>query len=195
MGDSRVAAAPWLTAGLVFLAAPSVLAQNQEVAVDRVRPRLGISSAGGLLLAAAQGPGGQVLPGEAWDLDVRVGVQFNRIFALYAQPSLAIGVVNNACFGMTETVLALWAPLLVDFTLVDRLSIAAGGGVAGVPGEPIGAGIHFRVATYPFTYRPRGGFIRNGFMVGLETRAYWLIASGSEYTGGLFMVALGYERF
>ena len=174
----------------VFVSTP---ARAQNEAVDGVRLRFGVSAAGGLLLASSQGSSSQILPGEALDLDVRVGVQFNRLFALYAQPSVAVGVVNGACFGMTEAVLALWAPLLFDVTIADRVSIAAGGGVAGVPGEPVGGGLHFRVAAYPSARRL--GFVRDGLMVGLESRAYWLSASGSGYVGGLIMLAVGYERF
>ncbi len=154
-------------AGIVFFSAPAS-AQNEGVAAEGVHFRFGISTGGGLLLASAQGPVAQILPGEAWDLDVRVGVQFNRIFAMYAQPSLAFA---------------------------DRISIAAGGGLAGVPGEPIGAGVHFRVGTYPFVKRLQDTFIGSAVMVGLETRAYSLSASGSTYVGGLIMLAVGYERF
>ena len=183
-----------MTAGVVLLSAPA-LAQNDGVAASGVRLRFGISTAGGLLLAAAQEPGGQVAPGEVWDLDVRLGVQFNRIFALYAQPSVAIGMVNGVvCFNMPEAVLVLWAPVLVDFTFADRISVAAGGGLAGVPGAPIGASLNFRVATYPIARRWRNTFIRNGLMIGLETRAYWLTVDRG-YEGGLIMLAVGYERF
>ena len=57
----------------VFLTAPA-WGQNQPV--DGVRLRFGASTGGGLLLAAAQASSAQIAPGEAWDLDVRVGVQF-----------------------------------------------------------------------------------------------------------------------
>jgi len=82
---------------------------------------------------------------------------------------------------------------IADFTIADRVSIAAGGGVAGVPGERPGGAIHFRVGTYPLMRRLPTA--RDGLMLGLETRWYWLNASGSPYTGGLIMLAVGYERF
>lgn len=188
----------WLP--VVLCVSGSAAAQNEDVARPptrhAVRPRFGVAGSGGLLLATAEQTGASTLPGEAFGLDVRGGVQFNDLFAVYLQPSMVVGTVNNACFGMTEAVLALWFPLLVDFTISDRVSLAVGGGPAAVPDEPLGWTVHFRVATYFHVHRSSpSSAVRHGLMVGLETRAYSLSASGSGYAGALVMLSLGYERF
>ncbi|HEY2367350.1 MAG TPA: hypothetical protein VGH87_13230 [Polyangiaceae bacterium] len=167
---------------------------DARVAASRVRLRFGVSTGGGLVLATPPSGGG-ILPGETWGFDVRVGAQLTDLVALYVQPSIMIGVMNNACFGMTEAVLALWAPAMVDFTFAHRFSVAAGAGLAAVPGEPPGWTVHVRAAGYPLMRRLPLKNIREGLMLGLDTRAYSLNAGGSEYVGAIIMLALGYERF
>jgi hypothetical protein len=183
-----------LVTATVLSVSASATAQDQDAQAhttdDGVRPRLGFSMSGGFVVAAARSPS-TIIPGEIVAMDARAGVQVNDVFAVYVQPSAVIGVVNTACFNMTEMVLAFWAPVLVDFTIANRVSIAAGGGIAAVPQEAPGWTVHFRAAVYAFkNERPR----RHLAFV-LDTRAFSFTVSSQEYAGGIFTLGVGYEWF
>jgi hypothetical protein len=148
---------------------------------DGVRFRGGIALAGGGLFVSgfSAGMGG---------LDGRLGVQINNLIGIYAQPHLSFGGGKTA-WG-TGFLGTAGSSALVDFTLFDHLTAGVGGGGALL--QNVGAGeLHFRLAGYPVVGRGENGIRRKGFMLGLDTRLYFI-------TGGQvlqMMGAIGYEAF
>ncbi len=125
-------------------------------------------------------------------LDLRLGVQINKLIGVYAQPSLAFGsLCQGAICGATGTA---GVSGLVDFTFIDRIFVAAGGGV-GVLNNPVGPEIHIRVGGYPLMGFGANGYTRKGLMVGVDTRIYFINNLGSDLTVMQVMGAIGYEIF
>ena len=156
-----------------------------QAKADGPRLRGGVSAgAGGMFISDYSG----VLGG----VDGRIGVQINDLIGVYGVPHLSLGPVTVGGGGTTVSTLigVSSGTAVVDFTLLDRLFVGAGGGF-GVVNRPTGPVLHFRAGGYPIMGRGEDGPRRKGLMVGVDSRVYFLSGlSVMELTGGI-----GYEAF
>ena len=121
-------------------------------------------------------------------IDGRIGVQINNIFGIYAQPHLSFGGGSSGATGTFA------ATALVDFTFIDRIFVAAGGGY-GLANAPSGPALHIRAGAYPLVGRGDGSIVRKGLMVGVDARLIFISDAAPSYTVVQVMGAIGYEAF
>lgn len=152
---------------------------------DGVRFRGGISAGGGGLYLLGRG-----MPGAT--VDGRIGVQFNDLIALYAQPQLAFFYLEqDSPFGEFDSAIGvLGGTALLDFTFWDDFFLAAGGGVA-VLNNPVVPAIHFRTGFYPWMEHGEDNVRRKGFLLGFDLR---LLPYGGE-VNVMPTVSLGYDAY
>lgn len=153
---------------------------------DGVRFRWGIQAAGGgeFVSNFEFGMGG---------LEGQIGVQINELLGIYVQPYLAFGAgsVGSGLVGLTGTA---GASLLADFTFLDRLFVAVGGGY-GLLNNPHGPEIHVRLGGYPAMGFGGNGYSRHGLVMAVESRTFFLF-SGSEVVPVMqVMGTIGYAAF
>jgi hypothetical protein len=156
---------------------------------DGARFRFGIAGVAGLESVSATGAS---VSGPMFGLDLRLGMQINNMFAVYAQPHLSFGslsahVPGAAISGATGTVIAT---VLGEATFADRFFAGAGIGY-GVLNNPSGFTLHLRAGGYPLMGKADNGIRRKGLMLGIDFRTVFINgATGLLITGGL-----GYEAF
>lgn len=156
-------------------------------AEDDARIRGGVSLDGAILIEDGVLDAGPGVSG-------RLGAQIDDRLAIYAQPSLTLGVATPG------VILDLAA--IFDVTLADRVALGAGGGfVFGAIsrndfdasyGSFTGGALHGRVAVYPLMVRSEGGG-RQGLGISLSLRA----AFAFEPLPPLLtpVLGVGYEAF
>lgn len=153
--------------------------------VDGVRFRGAIAASGGAEFASGfeVGMGG---------LEGRVGVQINNLIGVYVQPSLAFGggvISNSAVVTGTAGISAL-----IDFTIENHFFVGIGGGV-GILNNPIGPEIHLRIGAYPVVVVGQDGYSRQGLVVGVDARMFFLSGAGGDLLVGQVLGSIGYEVF
>jgi hypothetical protein len=152
---------------------------------DGVRFRGGIALSGGGEFASGfeVGMGG---------VEGCVGVQINNLIGLYVQPSLSVGVGRlRGVEGVTGT---LGISALIDFTITDYFFAGIGGG-AGILNNPFGPEIHFRVGGYPVVVVGEDGYSRQGLMLGIDARIFFLQNGPEMYPVTQILASVGYEVF
>jgi len=184
--------------------APDVTAQSEAQAAEPVaepepstsRFRWGISGAGGPMMGGYSGGAGGI--------DARFGMQFDSLFAVYAQPVLLLGAGASANVqGASATGLALYGfGALADVTLGDLFYVAAGPELLfGAIGEASATSSSASASgsTGPFfSLAARVGLAfgstrpdrRSAFTVGLHLHTLF-----ANETAILPLIALGYESF
>lgn len=170
--------------------APVAYAPPQPVApepgsVDGVRFRGAIAASGGVEFASGfeVGMGG---------IEGRLGVQINHLIGVYVQPSLSFGggVISNIPV-ITGTA---GVSALIDFTFFDRLFVGIGGGV-GILNNPVGPELHIRVGGYPVMGFGADGYSREGLVVSLDSRIFFLSGGGGDLIVGQILGCIGYEVY
>jgi hypothetical protein len=143
--------------------------------------------------------GGVALEGGGWfisgysaglvGVEGRLGAQINNMIGVYAQPEFSLGAGKVAgVAGITGTA---GASALVDFTFLNQIFVAAGGG-GGYIGNAPGAMVHLRAGGYPvFTHGAHSGR-RKGLMIGLDMRIYVISGYGAVMSP---MLGIGYEAY
>lgn len=144
--------------------------------------------------------GGIALEGGGWflsgisaglvGLEGRLGAQINNMIGVYAQPEFSLGKGSFGT-GLSSITGTAGASALVDFTFLDRIFVAAGGG-GGYVGNAPGAMIHFRAGGYPVFARSGHHGRRKGLMIGLDMRVYVLKGYGAVMSP---MLGIGYEAY
>lgn len=176
------------TAALAFGTEASAQERAQQAPVeeadeDGVRFRGGVSIGAGALLVSGftAGMGG---------VDGRIGVQINDLIGVYAQPHLSFGAGDlGSTTGFTG---AAGTSVLADFTFVDQVFVAAGGGFSYLGAVPDPGGeLHFRVGGYPVVGEGENGIRRKGLMLGADMRVYFLGGTTILQPMG----SIGYEAF
>lgn len=125
-------------------------------------------------------------------IDGRLGVQINRIFGIYVQPSFAAG--GGTIAGVSGATATLGATALADFTFANRFFVAAGGG-AGILNNPFGPEIHFRVGGYPVMGWGEGHVVRKGLMLGVDAHFFFVTSAGQGLSVMQLMAGIGYEAY
>lgn len=179
--------APALAQQVVVVAAPPPPPPQPVVVVERDVPhfRGGIAAIGGgeFISNFSIGMAG---------IDARLGVQINRIFGIYVQPSLAFG--GGTIAGVSGATGTAGATVLADFTFANRFFVAAGGG-AGILNNPFGPEIHFRVGGYPVMGWGEGHVVRKGLMLGLDAHFFFVTSAGQGLSVMQVMAGIGYEVY
>ncbi|MBZ0116567.1 MAG: hypothetical protein K8H88_06225 [Sandaracinaceae bacterium] len=159
--------------------------QEPAEAPDGVRFRGGIAAAGGgeFVSDFVFGMGG---------VEGRAGVQLNNLIGIYLQPYLAFGYGSvGIVSGFTATA---GASALIDFTFADRFFVGLGGGF-GVLNNPVGPEIHVRVGGYPVMSVGGDGYSRQGLMLGVDARMFFLFSGSNVLPVAQIMGSIGYEVF
>lgn len=153
---------------------------------DGVRFRWGIQAAGGgeFVSNFAFGMGG---------LEGQIGVQVSELLGIYVQPYLAFGAgsIGSGVVGLTGTA---GASLLVDFTFLDRLFVAVGGGY-GILNNPHGPEIHVRLGGYPAMGFGENGYSRHGLVLAVDGRTFFLFSGPEVVPVMQVMGTIGYAAF
>jgi len=180
----------------LLTAAPAVAQEATQVPeaspptqADGGRFRFGIDATVGLESVSASGTS---ISGAMYGFDLRLGWQFNDLFALYAQPHLSFGSLSSgkqvsSVSGFTGTFLGT---IMGEVTFLDRFFAGAGVGY-GVFNNPSGLALDFKAGGYPLMGRGTNGIRRKGLMLGLDFRTAFLDGA----TGLLVMGCVGYESF
>ena len=168
---------------------------------DGVRFRGGVSLAGGGLFGSDEPID---YSGFLVGVSGHIGVQIFDLLALYAVPHLSFGSVTFEAgpLKLTEGWLDVSATGLVDFTIIDQIFVAAGGGwAAHAPtctncNGATGPVIHFRLGGYPLMDYGDDGVRRMGLMVSGDMRVNILSVSGGDsFVMYQPMLNVGYEAF
>jgi hypothetical protein len=189
-------AAPPTEAAPAAPAAPAAAEPSTEA--DKPRFRWGISPFGGPLLYSGNSGG-------AGGIDVRFGVQWNKLLGFYAQPALLLGggVSASSTGGSASAVALGGVGFLADVTLIDLFYLAAGpeilGGGSGAESAST-TGVSAGAASGAFfSINARAGIAlgsmkpdrRQAFILGLDFRSIFVPGGAAVMPG----IALGYESF
>jgi hypothetical protein len=109
------------------------------------------------------------------------------------QPYLAFGAgsIGSGVVGLTGTA---GASLIVDFTFLDRLVVAVGGGY-GILNNPHGPEIHVRLGGYPAMGFGENGYSRHGLVLAVDGRTFFLFSGPEVVPVMQVMGTIGYAAF
>jgi hypothetical protein len=159
---------------------------------DGVRFRGGISGGGGLMMFATDSSLGGTYKLGIGGVDGRVGVQINDLIGVYLQPQLGIygGKIGEAVGvgGLAG------AALLVDFTFIDQIFVAVGGG-GGILNNPAAGELIVRFGGYPAFGMAENNIQRKGLMLGIDFRLFVAPTSSGTLIAPSPTLNIGYEVY
>jgi hypothetical protein len=172
-------------------AVPPAAEEAAPVSADAGRFRFGIDGTVGLESVSVDGAQ-ESLSGLMYGIDLRLGWQFSKLLAVYAQPHLSFGSLGTGVGGVdisggTGTIVAT---VMGEVTFIDRIFAGAGFGY-GVFNNPSGPALELRAGGYPLMGVADNGIRRKGLMLSIDFRTVFLDGA----TGIMFMGCVGYEAF
>lgn len=170
-------------------AAPDVAAYSAP-RPDGMRFRWGIAGGAGPLIVKSSNDSYHFTYAGA---DVRLGLQINDAFGVYAQPQFGVYWAGGSK-GVFGTGGLVGVSFGGDYTLFDRLFFGAGLGY-GVLNNPSGFELHVRAGGYPLMSKSTTRARRKGLMLGLDFRVHFVSQNNVDYTAIAPTFNIGYEAF